>query len=85
MPKADDVQTERLDESGLADARHAGNADADAAAGMRQKIRQQGLGGFAVVGAGRLDQRNGAGEAAAFTGEHGLGQGMRMMAQWNVR
>ena len=65
MPGADQHQAERLDEGRFADAGRAGNAEPRGATRARQKLRQQTLGGVAVVGAGRLHQRDGARQRGA--------------------
>ena len=61
----DQVQPQRLDEGDLAHARHAADAQAERAAGVRQQRGEQRIGLRAVVGAGRLEQRDGLGDGAA--------------------
>ena len=62
-PLLDQEQAQRLDEGALADARHAGDAEAERAAGVRQQRVQQLVGARAVVGARRLEQRDRLGHA----------------------
>ena len=57
-PALDEVQPERLDERRLPRAGRAGDADADRAAGVREHLGEQRLGVVAVVGPGRLDERD---------------------------
>jgi hypothetical protein len=68
-------QTQGFDEGALADTGHAAQADAQAAAGVRQQGVQQGIGLGAVVGAGAFQQGDGLGQRAA------LGRAVRGLEQ----
>ncbi len=62
MAARDAVEAEALDEGRFAGAGRAGNADPGGAAGRRQDRLDQRLGRGAMIGAGRFDQRHGAGQ-----------------------
>ena len=64
MPARDAVEAEALDEGRFAGAGRPGNADPGGAAGRRQDRLDQRLGGAAMVGAGRFDEGDGAGQRA---------------------
>jgi len=64
VPQADQVQPERLDEGRLAHAGNAGNAQPEGAPGARQQRVEQRVGAGAVVGPGRLEQRDRLGHRA---------------------
>ena len=70
----DQVQAERLDERGLADARHTGDADTDRPAGVRQQGVEQRLGALLVFRLDRLDQRDGLGQRPARATQHAIGE-----------
>jgi hypothetical protein len=70
-PLRDQVQAQRLDEGALADAGHAGDAEAERLAGVRQQFGQQRVGLRAVVGAGGLEQRDRLGDGAALAAADG--------------
>jgi hypothetical protein len=55
----DQPDAERLDEGGLARARHAGDADTHCVAGLRQQRGQHLLRPLLMIGPGRFDQRDG--------------------------
>jgi hypothetical protein len=59
------MQAQHLDEGALADARHAGQADAQRLAAGGQQGVQQLVGARAVVGPLALEQRDGPGQRAA--------------------
>jgi hypothetical protein len=74
MALVDKMSSERLDESGLADSRHARDADANAATGVWRKRLQQLTGGSTVIGATRFDQRDGSRDRGALPRQHPVGQ-----------
>jgi len=61
----DQMQTQHLDEGALADARHAGQADAQRLAARGQQCVQQFVGAGPVVGPPALQQRDGPGQRAS--------------------
>jgi hypothetical protein len=65
---------ERIDCRRFADAGNAGDADADGATGLRQQMLDQCLRLFAMVGATRFRQRDGARQRGPLAGEQGLGK-----------
>ena len=62
---ANQVQAQRFNEGGLANARHAADPQAQCTAGVRQDLREQFVAVRAVVGAGGFQQRDGFGHCAA--------------------
>jgi len=65
VPLPDQVQAQRFNEGGLAHARHAADAQAKGAPGVRQHGGQQFVGLQAVVGTRRFEQRDRLGHGAA--------------------
>ena len=65
VAQSNQVQTQGLNEGGLAHTRHTADAQAKRLAGVRQQGREQFIGLRAVVGAGRFQQRDGFGDGAA--------------------
>ena len=66
----DEVSAERLDERRLARAGRAGDADAHGAADVGEDLGEERLGVGAVVGAGRLDERDRARQRAPVAVDH---------------
>ena len=63
-----EVEPEGLDEGALAGAGNPGDADADAVAGERQELVQQGGGRQRMIGAAALDQGDGLGQRPPLAG-----------------
>ena len=74
MVVRDEVRPERFDERRLPCARRARDADARGTPAAREHLGEQRLGLGAVIGSGRLDQRDGARECTTIALEHLLGQ-----------
>ena len=74
MARSDQVQPEGLDERGLADPGHAGDAEAHRPAALGQHTLQKRVGLGPVVGAGRFDERDGLRQHPPVAGQHALGQ-----------
>src|SRR5262249_30384178 len=72
MALPNQMQPERLDETGFADPGRAGDAEADRLAGRWQQLVEERGGFAAMIGARRLDERDGAGERAAVTRDDAL-------------
>ncbi|MCY1552938.1 hypothetical protein D9M68_893720 [compost metagenome] len=68
MAQADEIQTQRFDESALAHAGHAADTQPEGLPRVRQQRRQQLVSQCAVIGAGRFEQRDGLGHGAALHG-----------------
>ena len=74
----DQGEAQRLDESALAHARHAADAQAERLPGMRQQTREHLVGLAPVVAAGRFQQRDGLGDGAAL---HRSGSAQHLLRQ----
>ena len=70
----DEVHAELVDGRRLADARHAGDAEAQRAARRRQQRLQQLLGERGVLGLGALDERDGARQHRPVAGADAVGK-----------
>ena len=70
MPRGDQVQAEGLDEMSTFQPRNAGDADAERTAGGRCEQLDQPRGVVAVVGAGGLDEGDGASQRPPVAGAH---------------
>src|SRR4029078_7735759 len=68
-----EIETELIDQSGLAGAGYATNADADRLAGIRQEGFDQGLRRALIFGLGALDKGDGSGQRHAIAGAYGVG------------
>src|SRR5216683_6582266 len=68
------VEAKALDEGRFARTRRAGNADADRTPAIWQEHLDEPLGLLAMVGAGRFDQGDGAGERPPIAPPQGRGQ-----------
>lgn len=73
MALPDQMEAQRLDEGRLADTGHAGDAEPEGLAGVRQQRREQFVGLGAVIGARGFEQRDRLGDGAALN--------LRMVAQ----